>query len=186
MYVCYSKQPFYRYKALDQQIHSNKKLLWIWMNKFWNFSLLSKECWFSGKWGVDRCMPRSLIHLPSPSFSPSSVFLAHVSFLCQCFPSSWWHRGEMWWALRKTLFVSRMFFYPCVVPSIPVSFSVHYTLHPPLLALVTPSVSICLSRHYLLPSLLQTFTPLVSLPLSWYEDVDSRNWFQLAALHYWL
>lgn len=33
----------------------------------------------------------------------------------------------------------------CVVPSIPVSFSVHYTPHPPLLALVIPSVSLYLS-----------------------------------------
>lgn len=81
-------------------------------------------CWavnicFSGKWDEDRCIHHSLIHLPSLSFSLHSVFLAHVSFLCQCFPSSWRHRRETRRALRKTLLVSRTFFHPCVVPSIP-------------------------------------------------------------------
>lgn len=143
-----------------------------------NICSLENEAW------IDVCPVAWFIyHLP---LSLPILCFWHVSFYCQCFPSSWWHRGEMWWALGKTLFVSRTFFHPCVVPSIPVSFSVHYTPHPPLLALVTPSVSICPSHHYPLPSLPQTFTPLVSLPRSWYEDVDSRNWFQLAALHYWL
>lgn len=134
---------------------------------------------------MDRCIYNILSHLPFLSqFCLSGTCL----FLCQCcFSSCWWHHGEMWQALCKTLFVCWPFFFfihvlfpwsqslslsiTLLIPIFllylfPVSFSFFVAITPPHLR----------SRHFLPPSLLLC---------SCYEDVDSRNWFQLAALHHW-
>lgn len=128
---------------------------------------------------MDGCIHLHFIHLLFLSFNP--VFLARLSAASVSLQAdgTTGRCGEL--CARRYLFAG-CFFHPCIVPSIPVSFSVHYTPHSRLPALVTPSVSFFLS---ITPPIFAPDIPSLLLA-SWYEDVDSRNWFQLAALYYWL
>lgn len=107
-----------------------------------------------GKWGADGCTHHSLIHLPSILRCFGTHLLPLSVFFCNMMAPG----GDVASSLHKPLFVFQPFFFflhSHVVLLIQASFSVHYTFHPPWL----------------------------SSPVSHYEDVDSRNWFQLAALY---